>query len=63
MGGMLVATEAGVAVEDVHARQLVVLDHGARRTPVAGPPELVAALVARWAQAVAPQPGLSEGRG
>ncbi len=63
LGGMLVATEAGVAVEDVHARQLVVLDHGARRTPVAGPPELVAALVARWGQAVAPEPGLSEGRG
>lgn len=36
LGGALVATEAGATVRDALGRDLVVLDHGARRTPVAG---------------------------
>ena len=35
LGGMLVCEEAGVAVADALGRDLVVLDHAARRTPVA----------------------------
>jgi len=51
LGGLLVAREAGIEVEDVHGRELVVLEHGARRTPVAGPPGLRAALRDGWAAA------------
>ena len=51
LGGLLVAREAGIEVEDVHGRELVVLDHGARRTPVAGPAALRAELVRRWSDA------------
>lgn len=36
LGGWLVCREAGAAVADAHGRELVVLDHAARRTPVAG---------------------------
>jgi fructose-1,6-bisphosphatase/inositol monophosphatase family enzyme len=36
LGGLLVCREAGAVVEDAHGRELVVLDHSARRTPVAG---------------------------
>jgi myo-inositol-1(or 4)-monophosphatase len=35
LGGMLVCQEAGAAVVDLTGRDLVVLDHAARRTPVA----------------------------
>ncbi len=35
LGGMLVCTEAGASVVDAQGRDLVVLDHDARRTPVA----------------------------
>jgi len=35
LGGVLVVQEAGGAVVDAHGRDLVVLDHSARRTPVA----------------------------
>jgi fructose-1,6-bisphosphatase/inositol monophosphatase family enzyme len=49
LGGLLVCTEAGAAVADAAGRDLVVLDHGERRTPVAGatPALLEAALAAR----------------
>ena len=47
LGGLLVCREAGASVADAHGRELVSLDHGARRTPVAGAtPDLLAALVA-----------------
>jgi myo-inositol-1(or 4)-monophosphatase len=46
LGGLLVCQEAGAVVTDALGRELVVLDHGARRTPVAAAtPELLAALV------------------
>lgn len=35
LGALLICTEAGVAVADAEGRDLVVLDHAARRTPVA----------------------------
>jgi fructose-1,6-bisphosphatase/inositol monophosphatase family enzyme len=35
LGGLLVCTEAGAFVEDAQERDLVVLEHSARRTPVA----------------------------
>src|SRR5439155_15484417 len=35
LGGMLVCQEAGAAVADAFGRELVVLEHSARRTPVA----------------------------
>ncbi len=47
LGAMLVLSEAGAHVADVHGRELVVLDHAARRTPVSGAtPELHEALLA-----------------
>ncbi len=51
LGGLLVAREAGIDVEDVHGRDLVVLEHGARRTPVAGPAGLREQLRRRWPDA------------
>lgn len=49
LGGLLICREAGASVEDAGGRDLVVLEHDARRTPVAGAtPELLAeALAAR----------------
>ena len=49
LGGMLICQEAGAAIADAAGRDLVVLDHGARRTPVAGagPALLEEALAAR----------------
>ena len=45
LGGALVCREAGVPVADAFGRDLVALDHNARRTPVAAAtPELFAAL-------------------
>lgn len=35
LGGMLLVTEAGGVVGEVEHRELVVLDHGARRGPMA----------------------------
>jgi myo-inositol-1(or 4)-monophosphatase len=47
LGGLLVCREAGAVVADAAGRDLVVLEHAARRTPVAaGTPELLAELVA-----------------
>jgi fructose-1,6-bisphosphatase/inositol monophosphatase family enzyme len=46
LAGALVCREAGAHVVDLHGRDLAVLDHAARRTPVAaGTPALLAALV------------------
>jgi myo-inositol-1(or 4)-monophosphatase len=46
LGGALICAEAGVPVVDAYGRELVVVDHGARRTPVAGAtPALLDALV------------------
>jgi fructose-1,6-bisphosphatase/inositol monophosphatase family enzyme len=49
LGGLLVCTEAGAAVADAEGRELLVLDHAARRTPVAAatPVLLEEALAAR----------------
>lgn len=49
LGGMLICQEAGAAVEDAAGRDLVVLEHAARRTPVAGatPALLAEAIAAR----------------
>lgn len=42
LGAALVQAEAGAVVEDLHGRDLVVLDHAVRRTPVsAATPELL----------------------
>ena len=47
LGGALVCTEAGGLVADARGRDLVVIDHAARRTPVAAAtPELLDALLA-----------------
>src|SRR6185436_20001881 len=46
LGGMLVCQEAGAFVVDAEGRDLVVLEHEARRTPLAAAtPELLDALV------------------
>ena len=46
LGAMLVLAEAGGHLADAQGRDLLVLDHTARRTPVAaGTPELLAALL------------------
>ncbi len=53
LGGALVCAEAGAAVADAAGRDLCVLDHGARRTPVAGAtPALLEALLAARRRAV-----------
>lgn len=45
-GGMLICQEAGLAVVDAFDRDLIVIDHAARRTPVVGATaELTASLV------------------
>ncbi len=45
LGAMLVLSEAGCVVEDLHGRELVELGHDVRRTPVsAATPELLGAL-------------------
>jgi hypothetical protein len=38
---MLICAEAGVEVRDAQGRELLVLDHSARRTPVAAPRSLI----------------------
>lgn len=45
LGGLLVCREAGVDVADAEGRDLVTLDHRARRTPVAAPGALLAPLL------------------
>ena len=53
LGGMLVCTEAGATITDAEDRDLVVLEHRARRTPIAAAtPDLHAAI--RGARATAP---------
>lgn len=55
LGAMLVCAEAGAPMVDALGRDLVVLDHAARRTPLAAAtPELLAALVAARHQAFTP---------
>lgn len=52
LGGLLVCTEAGGVVADMHQRNLVVLDHTARRTPVAASsPTLLNQLVTGFIEA------------
>jgi len=47
LGGLLVCTEAGACVADANGLDLVALEHGDRRTPVAGAtPELLAEVLA-----------------
>ncbi len=51
LGGMLICAEAGAVIGELQGRELVTLDHTARRTPVAGStPDLLAALSAAAAQ-------------
>ena len=47
---LLVCEEVGVAVVDALGRDLMVLDHRARRTPVAAPPELLSELLTARAE-------------
>ncbi|WP_195210258.1 inositol monophosphatase family protein [Actinomarinicola tropica] len=52
LGGLLVCHEAGAVVADAHGRDLVALDHAARRTPLAAAtPDLLDELTARRNQA------------
>lgn len=44
VGAMLICAEVGVSMVDAFDRDLVVLDHGARRSPVAAPAGLLPAL-------------------
>ncbi len=53
LGGLLVCREAGATIVDLHDRPLVDLDHGARRTVVAGTSAALAAEL-RQARASAP---------
>ena len=51
LGGLLVCVEAGAVVGEALGRELVVLEHKARRTPVAAAtPELLAAALAARAR-------------
>lgn len=53
LGGLLVCTEAGAVVRDANGRELLHLDHAARRAPVAAAtPELLDALITARARAV-----------
>jgi fructose-1,6-bisphosphatase/inositol monophosphatase family enzyme len=54
LGALLVCREAGVELVDGTGADLVVLDHGARRAPIAGAtPALTAALTDTWRAAAA----------
>ena len=47
LGALLVCQEAGAFVEEAQGRNLIVREHGPRRTPIAGAtPDLLAELVA-----------------
>ncbi len=51
-GAMLICREAGAEIVDALGRELIVMDHAARRTPIAGAtPELCAALSVARAEA------------
>jgi len=55
LGGMLVCQEAGASVVDADGRDLVVLEHDARRTPLAAAtPALLDELIAARASFAAP---------
>ena len=55
LGGMLICREAGAVITESLGRELVILDHQARRTPVAaGTPELLQTLGAGAADSVVP---------
>ena len=55
LGGLLVCLEAGAPVVDAEGRDLVVLDHAARRTPVAAAtPALLDGLMAERATFLTP---------
>ena len=55
LGGLLVCVEAGASVVDAEGRDLVVLDHAARRTPVAAAtPALLDGLMAERATFLTP---------
>ena len=55
LGALLVCREAGVEMVDGTGQDLVVLDHGARRAPIAGAtPALTTALADTWRGAAAP---------
>jgi myo-inositol-1(or 4)-monophosphatase len=54
-GALLVCREAGVEMVDGAGQELLVLEHGARRAPIAGAtPAFTAALVDAWRRAAAP---------
>ncbi|HLI44211.1 MAG TPA: inositol monophosphatase [Acidimicrobiales bacterium] len=53
LGGLLVCEGAGATVADARGRELAVVEHTARRTPVAGAtPELLEALLVAWHRAI-----------
>jgi myo-inositol-1(or 4)-monophosphatase len=54
LGAMLVCNEVGISVVDAVGRELVTLDHLARRTPVAAAPELLRELLDARRQAFDP---------
>ncbi len=54
LGGMLVVTEAGGVVTDLQDRELVVLEHEARRAPVAASTAALHDTLAAARRAVAP---------
>jgi len=55
LGGMLVCLEAGASIVDAEGRDLVMLGHGDRRTPIAAStPDLLAELVAARASFTTP---------
>jgi fructose-1,6-bisphosphatase/inositol monophosphatase family enzyme len=56
LGGVLVCREVGIEVVDAFGRDLVVLDHSARRTPVAAPSSMLAPLVEARADAGRAEP-------
>ncbi len=55
LGGMLICLEAGASIVDAEGRDLVMLGHGDRRTPIAAStPDLLAELVAARASFTTP---------
>ena len=56
LGGLLVCTEVGAELRDGLGRDLVVIDHRARRCPVAAPPPLLARLLDARARLTGNQP-------
>ena len=59
LGGMLVCTEAGAVVTESAGRELVTLEHDARRTPVAAStPALLESLSSAVARVALPASGV-----